>query len=59
MKQYYTEENTIPKCSDSSSHNWYVEYEGVKFYVVEGDLVKVKLDGTPEWWNNNYNGLIL
>ena len=35
------------------------EYEGVKFYVVEGDLVKVKLDGTPEWWNNNYNGLIL
>lgn len=32
-------------------------YEGVTFYVVEGDLVKVKLDGTPEWWNSNYDGL--
>lgn len=35
------------------------DYEGVTFYVVEGDIVKVKLDGTPDWWNNNYDGLIL
>lgn len=32
-------------------------YEGVTFYVVDGDLVKVKLDGTPDWWNSNYDGL--
>ena len=32
-------------------------YEGVTFYVVEGDLVKVKLDSTPDWWNSNYDGL--
>ena len=36
------------------------DYEGVSFYVVEGDLVKVKFDGAePDWWNNNYDGLIL
>ncbi len=35
------------------------EYEGVTFYVVEGDLVKIKLDSKPEWWNENYDGLIL
>lgn len=35
------------------------DYEGVSFYVVEGDIIKVKLDATPEWWNNNYNGMIL
>ncbi len=35
------------------------DYKGVTFYVVEGDIVKVKLDGTPDWWNNNYNGLVL
>lgn len=34
-------------------------YEGVSFYVVEGDILKVKLDVVPEWWNNNYNGMIL
>ncbi len=35
------------------------DYEGVTFYVVEGDLVKVKLDGDVDWWNNNYDSLIL
>lgn len=35
------------------------DYEGVTFYVVEGDLVKVKLEVEPEWWNKNYDGLIL
>lgn len=35
------------------------DYEGVTFYVVEGDLVKVKLDGEPDWWNNNYDGLLI
>lgn len=34
-------------------------YEGVTFYVVEGDLIKVKLDGDIDWWNNNYDSLIL
>lgn len=34
-------------------------YEGVTFYVVEGDLIKVKLEGNPDWWNNNYDGLLL
>ena len=36
-----------------------VDYDGVSFYVVDGDFVKVKLDGEPEWWNNNYDNLIL
>ncbi len=35
------------------------DYDGVSFYVVDGDFVKVKLDGEPEWWNNNYDNLIL
>jgi hypothetical protein len=35
------------------------DYEGVTFYVVDGDLIKVKLDGDVEWWNNNYDGLLL
>ena len=35
------------------------DYEGVTFYVVEGDLIKVKLDGEPDWWNSNYDNLIL
>ena len=35
------------------------DYEGVNFYVVQGDIIKVKLDATPDWWNNNYNGLLL
>lgn len=35
------------------------DYEGVTFYVVDGDILKVKLDSTPEWWNNNYDGMIL
>lgn len=35
------------------------DYEGVTFYVVEGDIVKVQLDGKPDWWNSNYDGLIL
>ncbi len=34
-------------------------YEGITFYVVEGDLIKVKLDGDIDWWNNNYDSLIL
>jgi len=34
-------------------------YEGVTFYVVEGDLVKIKLDSKPDWWNENYDDLIL
>lgn len=34
-------------------------YEGVTFYVVEGDLIKIKLDSKPDWWNENYNDLIL
>lgn len=35
------------------------DYDGVSFYVVDGDFVKVKLDREPEWWNNNYDNLIL
>lgn len=35
------------------------DYEGVNFYVVDGDIVKVKLDSKPDWWNDNYDGLIL
>ena len=35
------------------------DYEGVTFYVVDGDIVKVQLDGTPDWWNSNYDDLIL
>ena len=35
------------------------DYDGVSSYVVDGDFVKVKLDGEPEWWNNNYDNLIL
>ena len=35
------------------------DYEGVTFYVADGDLIKVKLDGVPRWWNNNYDSLIL
>ena len=36
------------------------DYEGVSFYVVDGDLVKVKFEnGEPEWWSNNYDSLIL
>lgn len=36
------------------------DYEGISFYVVDGDLVKIKFDGAePEWWNKNYDGLIL
>lgn len=35
------------------------DYDGVSFYVVDGDFVKVKLDEEPEWWNNNYDNLIL
>ena len=35
------------------------DYEGVTFYVADGDLIKVKLDGEPSWWNNNYDNLIL
>lgn len=34
-------------------------YEGVTFYVADGDLVKVVLDSRPEWWNDNYNALVL
>ena len=34
-------------------------YDGVTFYVIDGDILKVKLNSVPEWWNNNYNGLIL
>ena len=30
-------------------------YEGIKFYVVDGDLVKVKVENTPEWWNENFD----
>jgi len=32
-------------------------YDGVTFYVIDGDVLKVKLDGTPDWWNSNYDGL--
>ena len=35
------------------------DYEGVTFYVVDGDLVKVKLDSMPDWWSNNFNSIIL
>ena len=45
------EENTIEYKGEIPT------YEGVTFYVVEGDLVKVKLDSTPDWWNSNYDGL--
>ena len=34
-------------------------YEGVNFYVFEGDLIRIKLDAEPDWWNNNYDGLLL
>ena len=34
-------------------------YEGVTFYVADGDLVRVVLDSRPEWWNDNYNALVL
>ncbi len=34
-------------------------YEGVNFYVVEGDLIRVKMDTTPEWWSNNFDGLVI
>ncbi len=34
-------------------------YEEVTFYVVEGDIIKVKLNSTPDWWNDNYNTLLL
>lgn len=35
------------------------DYEGVTFYVVDGDLVKVKLDSMPDWWSNNFDSIIL
>lgn len=36
------------------------DYEGISFYVVDGDLVKIKFDGAePDWWNKNYDSLIL
>lgn len=33
------------------------KYDGVTFYVVEGDILKVKLDSTPEWWDSNFDSL--
>lgn len=30
-------------------------YDGITFYVVEGDLVKIKVENTPEWWNDNFD----
>ncbi len=35
------------------------DYEGITFYVVDGDLLKIKMESEPEWWNKSYDGLIL
>lgn len=34
-------------------------YEGITFYVVEGDILKVKIDEKPDWWNSNYDNMII
>lgn len=31
------------------------KYDGISFYVVEGDLVKVKVENAPDWWNDNFD----
>ncbi len=31
------------------------KYDGISFYVVDGDLLKLKVDSTPDWWNDNFD----
>ena len=31
------------------------KYEGITFYVVDGDLIKIKVENTPDWWNDNFD----
>lgn len=34
------------------------KYEGnIEFYVVDGDVVKIKVISEPEWWNEAFDGL--
>lgn len=31
------------------------KYEGITFYVVDGDLIKIKVEKIPDWWNDNFD----
>lgn len=31
------------------------KYEGITFYVVDGDLIKIKVENIPDWWNDNFD----
>ena len=35
------------------------DYEGIEFYVVNGDILKIKLTSTPDWWSNNFDVMLL
>ena len=37
----------------------FMSEEGIEKLGNIGDIVKVQLDGTPDWWNSNYDDLIL
>ncbi len=67
LPEFITLENSVDYKNDEKAYELNMDnvnttlktnlkkYDGVKFYVVDGDLLKVKLEETPSWWNENFD----